>query len=160
MALQVAAGGVEPTVVSTTTALLVPFGIAGLAAVAVLAPRSSAWRGAAEHSRAFWLAWIIGCSGLGFAGPATFGLGWVPLVWFVVWTAVGTVQPSMISDLLDVRRFGRRQLSTARRPAVTPATETTGAVSGVSGVSGPPLIRWQPPPAAPVLAGLEPARHG
>lgn len=139
--------------VSTSTALLVPFAVAGLAAVAVLIPRRSAWRGAAEHSRAFWLAWIIGGTGLGFAGPATFGLGWVPLAWFVFWTALGTLQPSMVIDLLEARRFGRRQLVTARRPPSAPTTKVTRARAGVTG----PPIRWQPPPAASVPAGLETA---
>jgi hypothetical protein len=151
VALQVVPGRVEPTVVSTSTALLAPFVVAGLAAVAVLAPRRAAWRGAAEHARAFWLAWIIGGTSLGFAGPATFGLGWVPLAWFAFWTAVGALQPSMVSDLLEVRRLGRRQLATARRPAATPTIGTTSTVE-VMGLTGPPPIRWQPPPAASVPA--------
>lgn len=175
--LQVTRGGAEPRGVSTTSALLIPFALAGLAAVGVLAARRSAWRGAAEHSRPFWLAWIVGFSILGFAGPAAFGLGWLPTVWFVFWTAIGTLQPSMIADIVEVHRFGRRQLAAARRPAVTqttgltdithvtPATEVTPVttvtevtevadVTDAAGVSGPPPIRWRPPASASVPVGL------
>jgi hypothetical protein len=126
--------------VTPTTLMLAPFAVIGLAAVAVLASSSSAWRGAAEHSRGFWLAWIVGFAVLGFAGPATAGLGWGPTVWFVFWSAVGTVQPSMVADVMEVRRFGRRQRAVARRPPI--------AV-----VSSPPAIRWQAPGSASVPTG-------
>ena len=126
--------------VTPTTLMLGPFAVIGLAAVSVLASSSSAWRGAAEHSRGFWLAWIVGFAALGFAGPATAGLGWVPTAWFVFWSLVGTLQPSMVVDVVEVRRLGRRQLAVASRPHV--------AV-----VASPPAIRWRAPASASVPAG-------
>jgi hypothetical protein len=116
--------------------MLVPFAVVGLAAIAVLVSSSGAWRGAAEHSRGFWLAWIVGFAALGFAGPATSGPGWGPTAWFVFWSAVGALQPSMLADVADVRRFGRRQVAVARMPRA--------AV-----VAPPPTIRWQAPARPP-----------
>jgi|SRR5450759_79565 Na+/melibiose symporter-like transporter len=121
------------------------FAIVGIAAAAVLAPPSSSWRGAAEHSRGFWVAWIVGFGALGFAGPATSGLGWVPMGWFALWTTVGTLQPSMVADLVEVRRFGRRRLA-------TPSVASVARMPIVTAMAGPQPIRWRAPAAPPVLA--------
>jgi hypothetical protein len=115
------------------------FAVAGIAAAAVLGPPSSSWRGAAEHSRGFWLAWIVGFAALGFAGPATSGLGWVPMGWFALWTTVGTLQPSMVADLVEVRRFGRRRRAVPRMPVVA----SVPRIPNVTAMAGPQPIRWQ-----------------
>jgi hypothetical protein len=117
------------------------FAVAGIAAAAVLGPPSSSWRGAAEHSRGFWLAWIVGFAALGFAGPATSGLGWVPMGWFALWTTVGTLQPSMVADLVEVRRFGRRRLRVPRMPIVA----SVPPMPSVTAMAGPQPIRWRAP---------------
>jgi hypothetical protein len=108
--------------------MLVAFGVVGVAAAAVLAPPGRSWRAAAEHSRGFWLAWIVGFAALGFGGPATVGLGWAPTAWLAVWSAVGALQPSMVADLVEVRRFTRRRLAVvpARGPTVAAAPRVRG----------------------------------
>ena len=109
--------------------MLTAFAIIGLAAAAVLAPTGRSWRSAAEHSRAFWLAWILAFAGLGFAGPATAGLGWVSMAWLAWWSAVAALQPSMVADLVEVHRFGKRALARTPGPPVLAM----------------PAIRWQAP---------------
>jgi hypothetical protein len=108
--------------------MLAAFAATGLAAAAVLAPTSRSWRGAAEHSRAFWLVWIVGFAALGFVGPATAGLGWASTAWLVWWTAVAALQPSMVVDVLEVHRFGKRQ-------ALVQSAGSPGVAM--------PAIRWQ-----------------
>jgi hypothetical protein len=135
--------------VTPTTLTLGLFAVVGIAAAAVLAPPSSSWRGAAEHSRGFWVAWIVGFAALGFAGPATSGLRWVPMGWFAFWTTVGTLQPSMVADLVEVRRFGRRRLAAPRFPSVA----SVAHMPSVTAIAGPQPIRRRAP-AAP--AGLAP----
>jgi hypothetical protein len=136
--------------VTPTGLLLALFAVVGIAAAAVLAPPSSSWRGAAEHSRGFWVAWIVGFAAFGFAGPATSGLGWVPMAWFALWTTVGTLQPSMVADLVEVRRFGRRRLAVPRMRSVSPVAR----MSSVTAMAGPQPIRWQ----APAVPGGRDAR--
>lgn len=132
------------------------FAVSGIAAAAVLAPPTSSWRAAAEHSRGFWLAWIVGFAVLGFAGPATSGLGWVPMGWFALWTTVGTLQPSMIADLVEVRRFRRRRLAVPRIRSVAPVTR----MPNVTVMAGPQPIRWRNPavPAGRAARGAIGAR--
>jgi hypothetical protein len=64
----------------------------------------------------------------------------VPTAWFVFWSAVGTLQPSMVADVVEVRRFGRRQLGVARLPRV-------------AAVTAPAAIRWRAPASASVPTG-------
>lgn len=109
--------------------MLGAFGAVGIAAAAVLAPGSRSWRSAAEHRRVFWLAWIVGFAALGFAGPASVGLGWAPMAWLAWWSAVAAFQPSMVADLVEIHRFGRRRRA-------LPAT-------AVSTMVEPPTIRWR-----------------
>jgi hypothetical protein len=119
------------------------FALVGIAAAAVLAPPTSSWRAAAEHSRGFWLAWIVGFAALGFAGPATSGLGWVAMSWFALWTAVGTLQPSMVADLVEVRRCSRRRLAVPPSPIVA----SVDRLANVTVIAGPRPIRWRAPAA-------------
>jgi energy-converting hydrogenase Eha subunit G len=113
--------------VTSISLMLGACGVVGLAAAAVVAPPAASWRGAAEHSRAFWLVWIAGFAGLGFAAPATTGLGWGPAVWLAGWSAVAALQPSMVEDLVEVHRVDGRRASA--RACGSP--------------SRPPAIRWQ-----------------
>jgi hypothetical protein len=84
-----------------------------------------------------WVTWIVGFATLGSAAPATSGLG----SWFA-WGAVGTLQPSMVADVVEGRRFGRRHLAMARVPSAP--------------VAPPPPIRGPAPvsPAVPPGRGI------
>jgi hypothetical protein len=122
----------------TGALLLLP--IAALALLA--APPREAWRAGAEHSRWFWSAWVVTAVMVGLAGWARFG-GAGGTAWLALWCAVGSAQPSMIADLVDVRRQRDRRASRSR-PAVV-----VGA--------GPRPIQWQAP--APVDAARVPQAH-
>jgi len=92
-------------------------------ALAVLArqPRR-AWRSAAEHSQGFWAVWITGWASGGLAVAVLAGPGGIAAAGLAAGCLVGSLQPSMIADLLDVRRLGqlRREQAWMPRPAVEP----------------------------------------
>src|SRR6202011_4148434 len=77
-------------------------------------------RDAAEHARAFWVAWALGGAGLGLAGPLTAGVSWGGAGWLAFWVAAGSVQPSMLTDVLEVRRLRQRQASLPVAPEAAP----------------------------------------
>lgn len=139
--------------VTPTTFMLGTFGVVGIAAAAVLAPRATSWVRAAEHSRVFWLTWISGFAALGFLGPATAGLGWVPMAWLGVCCAVAILQPSLIADLVEVRGASLRRRAAARRPEPLPTPITRPMPASRPDGEVAPAIRWQAPsplPARPV----------
>lgn len=113
-------------------------------AVVLVQPRQ-AWRDAAEHTRAFWVSWALVGVGVGLAGPVMAGVGWAGASWLAGWVAVGSAEPSMISDVLEVRRLRLR-----RRQAKPPPTTVE-----------PPLrpIRWRAPALAGTASG-PPGRGG
>ena len=90
-------------------------------AVLALQPRR-AWQAAAEHSRAFWARWATGWALLGLAAAVLVGPGGMAAAGLAAGCLIGSLQPSMIADLLDVRRLGqlRRQQAGMPRPAVEP----------------------------------------
>lgn len=98
--------------------LLVP--VAALGVLAVQPGR--AWRAGAEHSRWFWAAWVVTGLIIGAAGRAALGSG-VGIAWLVLWCGLGSLQPSMIADVLDARRQRRRRPGPSRSPV--PETEPT-----------------------------------
>ena len=108
--------------------------LAGVVALTLAAQPGRAWREAAEHSRAFWLGWLILAVGVGVAGVLRAGLGWPGTAWLAGWVALGGLQPSMVADLLDTRRHVRRCRAAALRPAV-PAVPTLEPIC------------WHAPPA-------------
>jgi hypothetical protein len=113
--------------------------VAAGATLVVAAHPRGAWRGAAEHARAFWLGWALLAAGLGAAGLLRAGVGWASVAWLAVWVAVGVLAPSMVTDVLDARRLRRRR----------PVLADRGAALGVV----LPPIRWHAPevlPAGPV----------
>ena len=93
-----------------------------VAALAVLALQPRGWRSAAEHSRGFWALWITGWASVGLAVAALAGPGGMAAAGLAAGCLVGSLQPSMIADLLDVRRLGqlRREQAWMPRPAVEP----------------------------------------
>jgi hypothetical protein len=134
----VVAGPVTPGVLSAVALL-----VAAAALATLLVQPRRAWRDAAEHSRAFWVAWLLVGTGVGLAGPAAVGVSsWGGAAWLGFWAAVGSVQPSMIGDVLEMRRLERR-----RRQPSTPAALTE-----------PPLrpIRWRAPAQDETAAGRPP----
>jgi hypothetical protein len=74
--------------------------------------------------------------------------------WFALWTTVGTLQPSMVADLVEVRRFSRRRLAVARMPIVASAPR----MSSVTAMAGPQPIRWRAPAAPAGRAARETIR--
>jgi hypothetical protein len=109
----------------------------------LLAQPGPAWRDAAEHSRAFWVAWLLVGTGIGLAGLVAVGVSsWGGAAWLAFWAAVGSVQPSMIADVLEMRRLEQR-----RRQPSTP-----------SALPEPPLrpIRWRAPAEGETTAGRPP----
>jgi hypothetical protein len=128
--------------VTSITLMLGLIAAVGIAAAVVLIPSARSWRAAAEHARAFWLVWILGLTAVGFAAPAGLGLGWLPMAWFTFCVLLGTLQPSMLADLLEVRRYRRlrrRRLRRRHTPVVTA-----------------PLIVAARPRPAPVLESTRP----
>ena len=105
----------------------------------------AAWRDAAEHARAFWLGWALLGAGLGAAGPLWAGLSWSSVAWLAVWVAVGFLQPSMVTDVLDTRRLVRRRRVLTRHPADLAVVL--------------PPIRWHAPGALPAGPVDLPARR-
>jgi hypothetical protein len=102
----------------------VALGVVFVVLVIVVAQPSRAWRAAAEHSRLFWLAWIVLSLAVGAAPAAATELDWATAAWLAVCCALGTLQPAMIADLLDIRRhiaFGRRAPRSGPPPIVVDA---------------------------------------
>jgi len=93
-----------------------------VALAALAAQPRRAWRAAAEHSRAFWALWATGWASLGLAATMLAGPGWMAAPGLAAGCLIGSLQPSMIADLLDVRRLGqlRRQPAWTSSPAVEP----------------------------------------
>jgi hypothetical protein len=115
----------------TVSLLLLP-----TAALAVLAASpSDAWRAGAEHSRRFWCGWVLLAGAVGLVGWAQLG-GGIGNGWLALWCAVGSLQPSMVADVLDVRAL--RRDPGPPRPAPI-------AAAGVTEASPP--IHWQAPAA-------------
>jgi hypothetical protein len=90
--------------------------LAGVVALTLAVQPRRAWRDAAEHSRAFWLAWLVLAVGAGVAGTLRLGPGWPATAWLGACVAVGGLQPSMLADLLDTRRHIRRCQAAALLP--------------------------------------------
>ena len=89
----------------------------GLVCIALLVLRAQsarAWRDAAEHSRGFWLSWVVGSAAVGLV-PLVDGLGWETATWLALWCVFGALQPAMVSDLLEVRRHLARVRVRGRR---------------------------------------------
>jgi hypothetical protein len=61
--------------------------------------------------------------------------------WFALWTTVATLQPSMVGDLVAVRRYGRRRLRTPRVRTVA----TVSRLPGVAPFAGAQAIRLRAP---------------
>lgn len=108
--------------------------LAGVVALALAVQPRRAWRAAARHSRAFWLGWLIFAVGVGAAGAVKAGPGWTSTAWLCSWVALGALQPSMLGDLIDTRRYIRRCQAASIAPTV-PANP------------GLPPISWHAPPA-------------
>jgi len=105
-----------------------------VAALSLLAaPRRRTWRAGAEHSRWFWSAWVLIATVVGLAGWARLA-GAGGLAWLALCCGVGSAQPSMIADLVDVRRLGRRRRAHGRRRPVLEG--------------GPRPIHWRAPATA------------
>ncbi len=129
------------TVPLSLSSLALP--VAALLLLAV--QRRQPWRAGAEHSRWFWSAWVLTAALVGLAGWARFaGAGGV--AWLALWCAVGSAQPSMIADLVDVARLRpRRRAHGRRRPVVAAA---------------PRPIHWRAPATADGPAWAPPAHTG
>jgi len=91
--------------------------VAAGATLVLAAQPGAAWRDAAEHGRACWLGWALLAAGLGAAGLLRAGVSWAGVAWLAVWVAVGLLQPSMVTEVLDTRRLLWRRQVLADRPA-------------------------------------------
>jgi hypothetical protein len=91
--------------------------VAGLFALTLAVQPRRVWRDAAEHSRAFWLGWVLVAIGIGVAGALRVGPGWPGTAWLAACVAFGCGQPPLLADLLDTRRHVRRCRTAAVRPA-------------------------------------------
>ncbi len=104
-----------PTVLAAAALGVVLVAVAAL----VVQPRR-AWREAAEHARLFWLIWALSWAALGLAIAVLAGPGWVGAGGLAGACLIGSAQPSMIADLLDVRRLGRLRRRQAWMPLAAP----------------------------------------
>jgi hypothetical protein len=113
--------------------------LAGVVALTLAVQPRRAWRDAAEHSRAFWLAWLVLAVGAGVAGALRLGPGWPATAWLGTCVALGGLQPSMLADLADTRRYIRRCRAAALLPRLP---------------EGPQLepICWHAPPELALVA--------
>lgn len=82
---------------------IVAVGLVCLALLVVRAQPARSWDESAEHSRAFWLSWIVGSAAAGLL-PLVDGLGWAAATWLALWCAFGALQPAFVADVLEVRR--------------------------------------------------------
>ena len=126
-----------------------------VALVLVVQPQRD-WRGAATHSRAFWLGRLTLAVGVGVAGAVRAGPSPPGTTWLGAWVARGGLQPSMLADLIDARRdlYRCRTAPVAAcrpaRPALPPTSSHAlarvappAALSGLSAETKPfrPSIR-------------------
>jgi hypothetical protein len=98
-----------------------------------------AWRDAAEHSRLFWVVWALAGVSLGVGGLLLLGVRWRGAGWLAFWVAVGSLQPSMVTDVLDVRQLRRWR----RHQADSPTTPEAALRP----------IRWEAPSVAELASG-------
>lgn len=89
-------------------------GLVCLVLLVLRAQSARAWRDAAEHSRGFWLWWIVGSVAVGLL-PLVDGLGWAAAAWLALWCAFGALQPALIADVLEVHRHLARLRARGRR---------------------------------------------
>ena len=78
------------TDVATGLVAVLPLVCVAAAVVVLVVQPSHAWRDAAEHGRAFWLAWIGVCVAVGLA-PLVDGFGWPGVAWLVLWCMLATL---------------------------------------------------------------------
>ena len=93
---------------------IVAIGLVCLALIVLGAQPARSWRDAAEHSRVFWLWWMVGSAAVGLL-PLVDGLGWAGTTWLALWCAFAALQPAFVADVLEVRRHLNRMRVRGRR---------------------------------------------
>ena len=81
----------------------VALAVAALAVLVLWAQPARSWDAAAEHSRAFWSAWIVASVVIGLL-PTIEGFGWGAAAWLAVCCGFGALQPAFVIDVVEVRR--------------------------------------------------------
>jgi hypothetical protein len=102
-----------------TVVAAVTVGVAAVVLGVLLAQPSRAWQDAAEHRRAFWIAWALAAGAVAAAGPPLLGPGVAGAAWLAGFAAVGVLQPALLADLADVRSLVRRRRRVSARPVPT-----------------------------------------